>query len=82
MEAEWRCLRRSGYEIEIVIPYDFQKEFEHICTKNDVKIVNKEYLESIKVIFEVSSEKYVDLFENGEFCDLTSKILRIKYIAK
>ena len=48
----------QGYILEIITTYEDINKIEHLLTQNDVAIVNKEYTEKIKLLVEISKEKY------------------------
>lgn len=50
--------KEEGYVIETVLGYDNIGKFEYFCTQNNIRITNKEYQDKIKILMEVSKEKY------------------------
>ena len=48
----------QGYILEIITTYEDINKIEHLLIQNDVAIVNKEYTEKIKLLVEISKEKY------------------------
>lgn len=78
-----RFFLRSGYEAEVFVSYECQKEFEYLCSSNGIRIVNKEYFYNIRNVIEISEEKYAVLIKKdriSSFCNLTNRVLRAKYI--
>lgn len=59
--------KEEGYVAQIDLEYEKQREFEYMCEKNKIKIVNKEYTEKIKNTIEISKEDYEEKFQtNGK----------------
>ena len=58
LEISKKAEKEEGYVIETVLGYDNIGKFEHFCTKNNIRISQKEYLDKIKILIEVSKEKY------------------------
>lgn len=59
--------KEEGYVAEVNLEYEEQREFEYMCEKNKIKIVDKEYTEKIKNIIEISKEDYEKILEtNGK----------------
>lgn len=84
IESAKEVEKEAGYVIEILIDYDKQKEIEYICEKNKIDIISKEYTDKIKMLVEISEEKYFDIFQknrNDNFQKIPIKILKKKYIA-
>ncbi len=48
----------DGYIVEAVLEYDNIGKFEYFCSQNSIKIIQKEYLDKIKILMEISKEKY------------------------
>ena len=55
----------EGYELEIILNYEDTKDFEYFCMQNNIKIINKEYTDKIKLSLEVSKEDYEKKVENN-----------------
>ena len=73
----------EGYELEITLGYDNIGNFEHFCTLNDMKVINKEFTDKIKYFVEISKEKYNKTVEKNlkdNFQNLPIKTLRDKFI--
>jgi putative IMPACT (imprinted ancient) family translation regulator len=72
-----------GFEAEIEVVYsDFQK-LKYYFEKQNIKIIDNEFNENVKVIFEVTNEKFENILlekNNLNFDILSSKILKSKYI--
>ena len=56
-KAEYAQIEQ-GYILEIITTYEDINKIEHLLIQNDVAIVNKEYTEKIKLLVEISKEKY------------------------
>ena len=76
-------IKEKGYLIEVELDYSQMEEFKKICRKNNILIVEEKYLEKIKIIIEISKEKYqniiVSQFYNDYYKTLKYNILREKY---
>jgi putative IMPACT (imprinted ancient) family translation regulator len=72
-----------GLEAELEVVYsDFQK-LKYYFEKQNIKIIDNEFNENVKVIFEVTKEKFENILlekNNLNFDILSSKILKSKYI--
>ena len=67
-----------GVEAEFDISYsDFQK-LKYYFEKNNIKIINNEFNENVKVIFEITKEKLQKMLDNQ--INLSFKILKFKVI--
>ena len=76
-------IKEKGYLIEVELDYSQMEEFKKICRKNNILIVEEKYLEKIKIIIEISKEKYqniiVSQFYNDYHKTLKYNILKEKY---
>ncbi len=63
----------EGISAGIVLPYSEISKFEHYCKQNNIKTVNKEFSENIKVLFDCKQEEFDKLKNN-------KKDLSFKYI--
>ena len=76
-------IKEKGYLIEVELDYSQIEEFKKICRKNNILIVEEKYLEKIKIIIEISKEKYqniiVSQFYNDYHKTLKYNILKEKY---
>ena len=73
----------EGIELEVILGYENIADFEHFCTQNDMKIINKEYAEKIKFLVEISKQKYKNNVEKNlkvNYQNLPAKILKEKFI--
>lgn len=78
--------QEPGYEAEIKLPYaDFEK-FKYYCNKNNINIINSEYLDFIICKIEVNdAEKNrleIEFREQNNFKIMTFDIIRQKNISK
>ena len=78
--------QEPGYEAEIKLPYaDFEK-FKYYCNKNNINIINSEYLDFIICKIEVNdAEKNrleIEFREQNDFKIMTFDIIRQKNISK
>ena len=73
--------KEEGYLVEVVLPYEDISDFEHLCKQNNIRIIEKEYTEKIKVILEISKENYKKTIKNN-FQKMEIKIKEEKYIIK
>ena len=72
-----------GYEVNLSVEYDNYEQLKYFIGKNNLKIVNTEYLENIEVIVETTKEKLDELTKNNNkktFKILKHDILKEKYI--
>lgn len=77
--------KEEGYVVEAIINYDDIRNFEYICIKNSIQIIKKEYLEKVKILIELSKEKYKKNVEGntkGIFQNIPTKIIEEKIINK
>ena len=76
-------IKEKGYLIEVELDYSQMEELKKICRKNNILIVEEKYLEKIKIIIEISKEKYqniiVSQFYNDYHKTLKYNILKEKY---
>ncbi len=83
LELAKEITKEKGCIVETYLDYSNLSEFEHICEKNKINIVLKEYSDKIKVQIEISDKKYVELFrkEGNDFLQkLDAVIKETKYI--
>ena len=72
-----------GYKVKFCIEYDALQEFKYYANKNNLKIINIEYLENIEIIVEMQKEKLDEITNNNSkisFKILKYDILEEKYI--
>lgn len=76
-------IKEKGYLIEVELDYSQIEEFKKICRKNNILIVEEKYLEEIKIIIEISKEKYHNIisqkYNNDYHKTLKCNILEEKY---
>ncbi len=75
--------KQEGYVIELMCDYENIRQFEYICLKNNIKIVSKEYAESIKVLVEIPKAKMNNFIEKNlksNFQNIPIKIIKEKFI--
>ena len=76
-------IKEKGYLVEIELDYNEIEDFKKICRKNNILIVEEKYLEEIKIIIEISKEKYHNLisqkYNNDYHKTLKCNILEEKY---
>lgn len=71
----------QGYSLEIITTYENINKIEHLLKQNDVVIVDKEYTEKIKLLVEISKEKYEKILKN-DFKNTEIKIKKEKDIKR
>ena len=74
-----------GYEAEIKASYSTLKNLEYFLRSNNIKILKQEYLEEIKFLVEITSEKIKKLnekFPKNIFDNFEIKIEKEKIISK
>ena len=76
-------IKEKGYLVEIELDYNEIEDFKKICRKNNILIVEEKYLEEIKIIIEISKEKYQKIIVTQYYNDfnktLKCNILEEKY---
>jgi len=85
IESVKKVEKEEGYLLEAILNYDDVREFEYFCNKNDIKILEKEYLENVKLIIEMSKEKYeknVEKYLKDNFQKIPFIIKKEKYVEK
>ena len=73
----------EGYVVEIISGYTESSKIENICVKNDISIVEKEYGEKVKIIIEITDEKYKKIVEKCikmDYQNITTQIIKKTYI--
>ena len=68
----------QGYILEIITTYEDINKIEHLLIQNDVAIVNKEYTEKIKLLVEISKEKYEKIVKKIPENNLKKVKIKIK----
>ena len=76
-------IKEKGYLVEVELDYNEIEDFKKICRKNNILIVEEKYLEEIKIIIEISKEKYHNIisqkYNNDYHKTLKCNILEEKY---
>ena len=76
-------IKEKGYLVEVELDYNEIEDFKKICRKNNILIVEEKYLEEIKIIIEISKEKYHNIisqkYNNDYHKNLKCNILEEKY---
>lgn len=75
--------KEEGYVVEIISNYSESSKIEHICEKDNINIIEKEYGEKVKMIIEIGKEKYEKIVEKrikNDYQNITTKIIKEKYI--
>ena len=73
----------EGYLVKVTLGYDTLNEFEHICNQNDMRIIEREYLDKVKLLVEVEKQKYDKILQKNlknNFQKFTIKIEKEKHI--
>ena len=50
--------KEYGYEAEVIVDYENLKKIEYFFKTNNITVINKEYLEKIRYIVDLSNEDY------------------------
>ena len=79
--------QEEGYEVKVIISYQDLEKFKYYCNKNNIKIINIKYEESIICIIEVTTielEKILNIskYDKINFNVIKEEIVRRKYINK
>lgn len=75
--------KEDGYEIEVTLGYENIGDFEHFCSQNGMRVINKEFTDKINLLVEISKEKYKNNVENmlkTNYQNLPIKIAKDKFI--
>ena len=56
-----------GYKVKFCIEYDALQEFKYYANKNNLKIINIEYLENIEIIVEMQKEKLDEIKNDYDY---------------
>ena len=76
-------IKEKGYLVEIELDYNEIEDLKKICRKNNILIVEEKYLEEIKIIIEISKEKYQKIIVTQYYNDfnktLKCNVLEEKY---
>ena len=76
-------IKEKGYLVEVELDYNEIEDLKKICRKNNILIVEEKYLEEIKIIIEISKEKYQKIIVTQYYNDfnktLKCNILEEKY---
>lgn len=72
-----------GIEASLEIEYSELQKLKYYFEQNEIKIINQEFEEKIKIVFEIGKEKFENMLNNKEnmnfnFSDLIA--IRTKYI--
>ena len=75
--------KKKGYQVKIVTTYDQIEQFNYYVNKNNLKVVNTEYLENIEFMVEMAEEQLNEITNNNSKNPLKIikyDILKEKYI--
>ena len=75
--------KEEGYELEVVLGYEYISDFEHFCLQNDMRVINKEFTDKIKLLVEISKESYNKTVEKNlkdYYQNLPTRIFKEKFI--
>ena len=76
-------IKEKRYLVEVELDYNKIEDLKKICRKNNILIVEEKYLEEIKIIIEISKEKYHNIisqkYNNDYHKTLKCNILEEKY---
>lgn len=68
--------KELGYEVRIALPYTAVQKMEYFLKNNNVSIINKEFLDNVIILVELSKKDYEKITE--EFPKNVNKNLEIK----
>ena len=77
--------KEYGYEAEVIVDYENLKKIEYFFKTNNITVINKEYLEKIRYIVDLSNEDYEKIktiFPENVFKNIKYKIIGEKIISK
>lgn len=75
--------KKKGYQVKIVTTYDQIEQFNYYVNKNNLKVVNTEYLENIEIMIEMTEEhlkKITNSNSKNPLKIIKYDILKEKYI--
>lgn len=76
-------IKVEGFIAEVILGYENLSEFEYLCEQQKIRIIEKEYLERIKLLIEISKEKYkkiVEKYSKNNYQNFTINISKKQYI--
>ena len=77
--------KEEGYVVEVKLKYEDMQKIEYLCNKENIMILEKEYTDNVKLLLEISKEKYEHFVEKNlknNFQNVMTKIKKEKYITK
>ena len=75
--------KKKGYQVKIITAYDQIEQFNYYVNKNNLKVINTEYLENIEIIIEMLDEHLKEITNSNSMNPLKIikyDILEEKYI--
>jgi len=77
--------KTNGYSLSIEIEYNSLEPLKYYLNKNNIKILNKEYLENIKLEIEIKKKKiflkeFTNNYNKGSFNIINYKIIKEKFV--
>ena len=75
--------KKKGYQVKIITTYDQIEQFNYYANKNNLKVVNTEYLENIEIIIEMLDEHLKEITNSNNKNPLKIikyDVLKEKYI--
>ena len=75
--------KKKGYKVKIVTTYDQIEQFNYYVNKNNLKVINTEYLENIEIMIEMTEEhlkKITNSNSKNPLKIIKYDILKEKYI--
>lgn len=85
LEATDYICKIRGYEVKICVNYGEYEQFKYYANKNNLRILNTEYLENIETTVEISEDllyEFTNINNKISFKILKFDILKEKYIEK
>ena len=85
LEVSCEVEKEEGYIVEVILDYNYTEELEHFLRYNNIKIIEKQYNEKVKMLLEINKTKFDKLLQknsNENLQKLEINIKEEKYITK
>lgn len=85
IEKSKRVVKTRGYELEVELEYNFFERFKFYCKKNNINIINSQYLDSIVCTIELEEKEKNKLLRDFDEKSINIKGVKLvstKYITK
>lgn len=85
IEKSKKVVKTRGYELEVELEYNFFERFKFYCKKNNINIINSQYLDSIVCTIELEEKEKNKLLRDFDEKSINIKGVKLvstKYITK